>query len=439
MKFNLHKVVIVGKPNVGKSTLFNRIIQKRKAIVEKFGPTTRDRISAIVKWSDKTFELIDTPGLDFIVDRHACPLQDQIERQIIFAIKESDQLIFVCDAISGISQMDHKICYMLRKADKNIILAVNKVDSRNLMQKMYNFYSLGFGEPITISSLHGLGIGDLLDKVVNNIVRASTDTKGIGASREPIKLAVIGKPNAGKSSFVNGIIGEERITVSDIPGTTRDSIDTYFEKDGHSFIIIDTAGIRSKVKIKDAIVYFSILRTEESIKRSDVAVILLDAPLGITKEDHRIIDLVQKNQKPFILAINKWDLAEKEDVKKSGYERVIHKNVRFMYNAPIVFMSALKRSNLMEVINMSYELAKKSKKNFSTSDLNSILKSLEFNPTKLYSIRQIKNSPPEFEIVVKNQESIKNTDTSHLINVFRKKLNLEGVPIIIRFKKKIFA
>ncbi|MDO8602649.1 MAG: ribosome biogenesis GTPase Der [Candidatus Omnitrophota bacterium] len=434
-KYNFHKVVIVGRPNVGKSTLFNRILQRRKAIVEEFGPTTRDRIGAIVKWSGKTFELIDTPGLNFEKKENLSML---IEKQIMLGIKEADQLIFVCDAISGILQMDYKICEMLRKADKNVILAVNKVDSRNLMQKMSNFYSLGFGEPMTISSLHGLGIGDLLDKVVTNIVRVSADTKSAGASREPIKLAIIGKPNVGKSSFVNGILDEERITVSDIPGTTRDSIDTYFEKDKKSFTIIDTAGIRSKAKIKDAVTYFSILRTEETIKRSDVAVILIDAPLGITKEEHRIIDIVQKNFKPFILAINKWDLAEKEGIKKSGYEKVIRENIRFMYNAPIVFMSALKKSNLVEVVDKAYELAEKSRKNFSTSDLNSILKAVDFNPTKLYSIRQMRNSPPDFEIIVKNPEDIKSTEKSHLVNIFRKKLRLEGIPVIIKFRKKEF-
>ncbi|MBU1913433.1 MAG: ribosome biogenesis GTPase Der [Candidatus Omnitrophica bacterium] len=435
-KYNFHKVVIVGRPNVGKSTLFNRILQKRKAIVEEFGPTTRDRITAIVKWSGKTFELIDTPGLDFEKKENLSKL---IEKQIMFGIKEADQLIFVCDAISGILQMDYRICDMLRKADKSIILAVNKVDSRNLMQKMSDFYKLGFGEPMSISSLHGLGIGDLLDKVADNIVLGSSK----GPGREPVekhavKLAVIGKPNAGKSSFVNGVLEEDRITVSDIPGTTRDSIDTYFEKDRKSFVIIDTAGIRSKGKIKDAVTYFSILRTEETIKKSDVTVILIDAPLGITKEDHRIIDIVQKNFRPFILAINKWDLAEKEGVNKIGYEKVIRENVRFMYNASIVFMSALKKTNLAEVLDLAYELAEKTKKNFSTSDLNSILKSVEFNPTRLYSIRQMKNSPPEFEVIVKNPESIKTTDKSCLVNIFRKKLHLEGVPVIIKFRKKEF-
>ena len=455
-KFNLHKVVIVGRPNVGKSTLFNRIIKKRRAIVEGFGPTTRDRISAVANWSDKTFELIDTPGLDFAGDRHARPLQRLIEKQIMFGIKEADQIIFVCDAIDGILQMDHKICDMLRKTDKNVTLAVNKVDNRNIEQGMSDFYKLGFGEPVAISSLHGLGIGDLLDKVAHSIVRAkpnipvpseaegfSTSSKNIRLSREPleshaVKLAIIGKPNSGKSSFVNAILGEDRITVSDIPGTTRDSIDTYFEKDRCSFILIDTAGIRSKTKIKDAVTYFSILRTKESIKRSDAAVILADAPLGITKEDLKIIDIVQKNFKPFILAINKWDLAEKEAVKKSVYEKVIREHVRFMYNAPIVFISALKKSNLMEALNLAYDLAEKSRKNFSTSDLNAILKSIEFKPTRLYSVRQIKNSPPEFEIIAKNPEEIKTTDRSQLVNIFRKKLTLGGIPVIIKFRKKEF-
>ena len=435
-KFNFHKIAIVGRPNVGKSALFNRMIKQRKAIVEKFGPTTRDRISAIVKWSDKTIELIDTPGLDF--DKKE-DLSKLIERQIMLAVKEADQLIFVCDAIDGIMQMDQEICGMLRKTDKNITLAVNKVDSGSLTQKANDFYGLGFVEPMFISSLHGLGIGDLLDKITGNIIPASPASLRHGASRErAVKLAIVGKPNVGKSSFVNSILGEDRALVSEIPGTTRDSIDTYFEKDRQSFIIIDTAGIRSKAKIKDAVTYFSILRTEESIKRSDVTVIIADAPLGITKEEHRIIDIVQKNLKPFILAINKWDLAEKEGVKKIGYEKVIRENIRFMYNAPIVFISALKKINLAAAIDLAYELAEKTRKNFSTSDLNAILRSIEFNPTKLYSVRQIKNSPPEFEIIVKSPEAINNSEVSHLVNIFRKKLNLEGVPVVIKFRKKEF-
>jgi GTP-binding protein len=435
-KFNFHKIAIVGRPNVGKSALFNRIVKQRKAIVEKFGPTTRDRISAIVKWSDKTIELIDTPGLDF--DKKE-GLSKLIEKQIMLAVKEADQLIFVCDAIDGIMQMDQEICGMLRKTDKKITLAVNKVDSGNLTQKANDFYGLGFGEPMFISSLHGLGIGDLLDKITGNIVPAPLASLRYGVSREhAVKLAIVGKPNVGKSSFVNSILGEDRALVSEIPGTTRDSIDTYFEKDRQSFIIIDTAGIRSKAKIKDAVTYFSILRTEESIKRSDVTVIIADAPLGITKEEHRIIDIVQKNLKPFILAINKWDLAEKEGVKKIVYEKVIRENIRFMYNAPIVFISALKKINLAAAIDLAYELAEKTRKNFSTSDLNAILKSIEFNPTKLYSIRQIKNSPPEFEIIVKSPEAINDSEISHLVNIFRKKLNLEGVPVVIKFRKKEF-
>jgi GTP-binding protein len=434
-KFNFHKIAIVGRPNVGKSTLFNRMVKQRKAIVEKFGPTTRDRISAIVKWTDKTFELIDTPGLDFAEGDLTRPLQNLIEKQILLAVKEADQLIFVCDAIDGIMQMDQRICGLLRKTDKNITLAVNKVDSGSLTQKAEDFYGLGFGEPMFISSLHGLGIGDLLDKVTANIKQPDNRGRGL---EHAVKLAIVGKPNVGKSSFVNGILGEDRITVSDIPGTTRDSIDTYFEKDGKSFIIIDTAGIRSKSKIKDAVTYFSILRTEESIKRSDVTVLLADAPNGVTKEEHKIIDLVQKNFKPLILAINKWDLAEKENIKQIAYENVIRENIRFMYKAPIVFMSALKKTNLTEVIDLARELAETTRKNFSTSDLNAILKSIQFYPTRLYSIRQVKNSPPEFEIIAKSPEDINKAETNHLINIFRKKLKLEGVPVIIKLRKKQF-
>ncbi|MDP2921624.1 MAG: ribosome biogenesis GTPase Der [Candidatus Omnitrophota bacterium] len=432
IKSNLHKVAIVGRPNVGKSTLFNRILKKRKSIVEEFGPTTRDRISAIVNWSGKDFELIDTPGLDIEFKENLSAL---IEKQIMTAIKEADQIVFVCDGIDGILQMDHKICSMLRKTDKKIILAVNKVDNRGLAQKAQDFHSMGFGEPELISSLHGLGIADLLDKVVSNI----GETAGRNTEdRHAVKLAVIGKPNAGKSSFVNAILGEERITVSEIPGTTRDSIDIYFEKDRQAFIIIDTAGIRSKAKIKDAVTYFSILRTEESVKKSDVSLLIIDAPLGITKEDHKIIDLVQKSLRPFILVINKWDLAEKNDFKKNAYEKVIRESIRFIYNAPIVFISALRKHNLDEPLNLAYELSEKSKKNFSTSHLNEILRAIKFDSTRVYSIVQVRNSPIEFEIVVKNPEAIGNNDKGFFVNIFRKKLNLEGVPLIIRFKKKVF-
>ena len=423
-------VAIVGRPNVGKSALFNRIIQKRKAIVEKDGPTTRDRIGAIVSWSNKNFELIDTPGLDFEKKEN---LWIMVEKQIMLAVKEADQFIFVCDASGGVSQFDHKICSMLRKAGKKVTLVINKADTRELSGRKEEFYSLGFGEPLPVSALHGLGIGDLLDAVISGIEDAEKHLPRIS-----VRIAIIGRPNAGKSSFVNSLLGEDRITVSDVPGTTRDSINTYFERDKKSFIIIDTAGIRSKSKIKDAVTYFSILRTEESIKKSDVTVILADAPLGVRKEEHRIIDLVQENFKPFILAINKWDLAEKDKIRRGNYEKAVREGVRFMYNAPIIFISALKGENLLSVIDTAYELAEKSRKNFSTSDLNEILKAIQFNATKLYSIRQVKNSPPGFEIIVKNPEAILNTEKSHLVNIFRKKLNLEGVPVVIRFKRKVF-
>jgi len=436
-----YKVAIVGRPNVGKSTLFNRIIKQRKAIVERGGPTTRDRIAAVVSWSGREFELIDTPGMDLVGGGRDRPLQDIIEKQIMIAIKEADQIIFVCDAINGLTRMDHRICDLLRKSDRKVTLTLNKVDNAKIAEDMSDFYRLGFGEPVRISSLHGLGIADLLDKIITNIQTRRLDsiqTTRLDWYGKAVKLAVIGKPNAGKSSFVNAILGEERITVSEIPGTTRDSIDIYFEKDKLAFIIIDTAGIRSKSKIKDAVTYFSILRAEESVKKSDVSLVIIDAPLGITKEDHKIIDLVQKSLKPFIIVINKWDLAEKNDFKKNAYEKAIRENIRFIYNAPISFISALKNANLDEPLKLAYELAEKSRKNYSTSYLNEILKAIKFDATKLYSIRQVKNSPPEFEIVAKNPDTLGNNDKGYFINIFRKKLSLEGVPIIIRFKKKAF-
>ncbi|MFH1854736.1 MAG: ribosome biogenesis GTPase Der [Candidatus Omnitrophota bacterium] len=442
MKLNSHtfpKIAIIGRPNVGKSTLFNRILKRRKAIVEKGESTTRDRITGIVEHSGYTFELIDTGGVDFNKKKN---LFREVEKQIITAIHQSDEIIFVCDVKTGVMPLDQKICGLLRSFNKKVMLVVNKVDNNALLQNCMEFYSLGFGEPVPVSSIHGSGVWDLLDLVVSGAKALGRAEPRAGAGGQSLRsraqLAVVGRPNSGKSSFVNAVLGEERVIVSPEPGTTRDSVDSYFEIDGKGFVIIDTAGIRSKNKIKDDAMYYSIVRAEESIKKSNVVLILLDGMLGVTKEDFRIIGSVQKGLKPFIVGINKWDLCQKQGIKAKDYELAVRSALKFIYNTPILFMSALTGKNIKEGLDIAYALAEKSRTNFSTSRLNEILKQITIKATRLYSIRQARQRVPEFEIFAKNPSAIKDSDRRHIANILRKELELEGIPIKIIFKKKSF-
>jgi len=441
IKFNLPKVVIIGRPKVGKSSLFNCIIKKRKSVIEKYGNTTRDRVSSFVNWDDRDFELIDTPGLDSTLSDFA-GRKDSL-KQIDLAIKEANEILFICDGKVCPLPLDYKICSLIRKSGKPSILVVNKIDAKHSSEKLIEYYNLGMGDPLAVSALHRLGIADLLDTLTLKLKNCSVAAKlalpqGKTDTEQSTKIAIVGRPNVGKSSLVNKILGEERIVVSDIPGTTRDAIDTYFEKDGEKFIITDTAGMRSKRKIKDGATYFSILRTEGTIKRSDVAIILLDAPIGVTKEDHRIIDIVQKNFKPFVLAVNKWDLSKKEKIHKNEYEAVIRNNVRFIYNAPIVFISSLTGENTELLFKIAAALVEKSKKNFSSSELNKFLRVIPFSQTRIYSVRQVNSLVPEFEIIAKNPELVNESGRNYIINKLRQELGLEGIPIIVRFRKKVF-
>lgn len=437
---SLPKIVIVGRPNVGKSTLFNRVIRKRKAIVEKAEATTRDRISEIVIYCGYTFELVDTGGVEF---NNKKDLFRQVERQVIEAVKQADVVLFVCDAKDGVMPLDQRIGYLLRSFNKKIILVINKADNKNLLQNSLEFYSLGFGEPVAVSSIHGSGVGDLLDVVYLDLTKMGKaepcpDSGNGQGPALPVKLSVVGRPNSGKSSLINTILGEERVIVSPEPGTTRDSVDTYFEKNGKRFILIDTAGIRSKGKIKDEVTYFSIVRTENSIKRSDAILVLLDGVLGVTKEDYRIIDLVQSYMKPFVLAVNKWDLCLEKGLRVKDYELAIRGSLKFIYNAPVLFISALTGTNVEKVLDSLCALTEKTRKNFSTSRLNDILRQIKIKSTRLYSIRQAKNSLPEFDILVKKPTAINESDRRCVINILRSELNLGGVPIKINFRKKQF-
>lgn len=425
------KIAIIGRPNVGKSTLFNRIAGRRRAIVERAESTTRDRITEIVNYAGRSFEIIDTGGLDFFNKKD---IPAQVEKQVMTAVKQADRIIFVCDIKTGATPLDHRIGELLRRFNKKVTLVVNKADNKKLSETSIEFYSLGFGEPLAVSSLHGLGVGDLLDLIITGFEPDS----GFRGSGDAVKLAVVGRPNSGKSSFVNSVLGEERVIVSPEPGTTRDSVDTCFEVRGKRFVIIDTAGIRSRGKIKDDVTYFSIVRTEESVKRSDVVLVILDGMVGVTKEDFRIIALAQNYMRPLALAVNKWDLCVKRGVKEKDYESAIRRSLRFIYYAPVLFVSALTGKDVQKALDVSYTLAKKAQTNFSTSLLNEILRHVAIRATRLYSVRQINNAAPEFEIIAKAPSAINDHERRHIANILRKELGLDGIPIKISFKKKKF-
>lgn len=431
-KMPLPKIIIVGRPNVGKSTLFNRMVKRRKAIVEKAESTTRDRISEVIDHEGCLFELSDTGGVD-LSNKQDIP--EQVEGQVFSAVKQADKIILVCDAKTGVVPLDRKISEFLRRFNKKIILVVNKVDNRELLQNNLEFYSLGLGEPVQVSALHGSGVGDLLDIIARDIKPGG---EALNCHLSTIRLTVAGRPNSGKSSFVNSVLGEERVIVSPEPGTTRDSVDTYFERQGEKFVIIDTAGMRSKGKIKDEVTYLSIVRTEESIKKSDVVLLLMDGIEGVTKEDFRIISVLQDSLRPFALAVNKWDLCRKEGVKAKDYESAIRKSLRFIYNAPVIFMSALTGEKVSNALDTVSELAKKSRMNFSTSRLNEILKQISIKTTRLYSISQVKNTIPEFEIIAKKPSVINEPEKRHVMNILRKELELDGIPVKLNFRKKRF-
>ena len=436
MKINKHKltkIVIVGRPNVGKSTLFNRILGRRRAIVQESLSTTRDRISCIVEYNNTFFELIDTGGIDFDNKKTFSSL---VKKQVMIGVEEADDIIFVCDARTGPTSLDYRICDMLRKTGKRLFLAINKIDNEAVRQKALDFYDLGIGDPIPVSGLHGVGIADLLDKV--RCAGTRPLSKHYVNHDLLIKLAVVGRPNSGKSSFVNSLSGNERVIVSNESGTTRDSVDIYLEKDGRCFIVIDTAGMRSKGKIRDDVTYFSILRTEDSIKRSDIVVVLLDGAIGLTKEDYRIIDIVQKAKKPFVVAVNKWDIARSHGFNMYEYKSAVKRDLKFIYDAPILFTSALKNKNVLEVIDEAMRLTESSRRNFSTSMLNELLKTIPVNKSKIYSIRQMKDSIPVFEIIAKNPRLIETSVKKFIVNTLRKRLKLEGVPVDVRYRVKTF-
>ncbi len=432
-------VAIVGRPNVGKSTLFNNLIGDKVAIVDDMPGVTRDRLYRDAEWSGAEFVIVDTGGLE---PRNNDFMMTKIKEQAEVAMNEADVILFVVDGKGGLNPLDHEIAYILRKKNKPVILCVNKIDNFNEQQEdVYDFYGLGFEYLVPISGAHKVNLGDMLDIVVDIIGRLEFPEE----DEDVLKLAVIGKPNAGKSSLMNRLAGEERTIVSDIAGTTRDAIDTLIEYKDNKYMIIDTAGIRRKSKIEESLEYYSVLRAIKTIKRADVCILMLDAKEGLTEQDKRIAGIAAEELKPIIIVMNKWDLVDKSTHTMKKVREELYAELPFLSYAPIEFISALtgqRTTNLLEISDKIYE---EYTKRISTGLLNTVLKDaiLMNNPPtrkgrviKINYATQVSVAPPKFVLFCNYPELIHFSYARYIENKFREAFGFEGTPIMISFEKK---
>lgn len=426
-------IAIVGRPNVGKSLLFNRITEKKAAIVENTPGVTRDRIYGDAEWRGKPFLVVDTGGIE---PRSNDQILRFMRQQALIAIDHASVVILVTDIRTGLTAADQEVAAMLKKAKKPVVLAVNKIDSPGEPPaEFYEFYNLGLGDPIGISAMHGNGTGDLLDACFAHLPAGAWEGP---AQEEGVKVAVIGKPNAGKSSLVNFVTGEERVIVSDIPGTTRDSIDSRILRDGEVYTFIDTAGIRRKSKVDEAIERFSVMRAQMAIERADVCVLMIDASTGITDQDTKIAGLAHDAGKAAIIAVNKWDLIEKETGTQSEYEKKIRTELSYMPYAPMIFLSAktgLRVENLFALIRKVYAA---STTRITTGNLNAILADATARvqpPTdkgrrlKIFYMTQAGIQPPTFVCFCNDSRLFHFSYVRYLENQIRQAYPLEGTPV----------
>ncbi len=432
---------IVGRPNVGKSTLFNKLIGERISIVEDTPGVTRDRIYAEGEWLSKKFILIDTGGIE---PQNDDIILEQMRRQAEIAMEMSDAVIFMVDVKSGMTSADKDIAAMLKRSGKPIVLVCNKVDNiGDVPMGFYEFYNLGLEDPIAISSTHGLGTGDLLDKLFSYVDFEAADDEDDDA----IKVAVIGKPNVGKSSLINKILGENRVIVSNIAGTTRDAIDTPYERDGQKYIFIDTAGMRKKGKIDEAIERYSVVRSLAAIDRCDVVLMLIDAQEGVTEQDTKIAGYAHNQGKASIVVVNKWDLVEKETNTMENYRKEVQNGLAYMMYAPVAFVSALTGSRLSKIFDLIKYVNEQHAMRISTGVLNDILNeaitkvqppSDKGKRLKVMYITQASTKPPTFVLFVNDRELCHFSYVRYIENQIRETFGLEGTPIkfIIRERGK---
>ncbi len=425
-------VAVVGRPNVGKSTFFNYLAGSRISIVEDTPGVTRDRIYTEVEWRSRKFTMIDTGGIEPYSEDI---IMQQMKRQAEIAIETADVIIFMVDAKDGMTATDKEVATMLRKSHKPIVLTVNKVDRvGDPPPEVYEFYNLGMGDMIVISSVHGLGMGDVLDAVYEHF----PDENNEEDDDETIKVAVVGKPNAGKSSLINSILGEDRVIVSNIPGTTRDAIDTHVEKDGQKFTFIDTAGIRKRSKINENIEKYSAIRSWTAIERADVCLIMIDAEDGVTEQDTKIAGYAHQQGKASIIVINKWDLIEKQTGTLEEYRKTVHEKLGFMTYAPVIFISAKTGQRVNKIYELIKFVADQAAFRISTGMLNDLVyeavamvqpPSDKGKRLRIYYMTQASIKPPTFIIFVNDLELFHYSYERYLENQLRKSFGFEGTPI----------
>ena len=435
---NKSKVAIVGRPNVGKSTIFNRIIEERLSIVEDKPGVTRDRIYANAEWLGKEFSLIDTGGITL----EDLPLDLAIKSQAEIAMEEADVIIFTVDIRDGITPLDEDIAQMLYRSNKPIVLALNKTDNPELRENQYEFYSLGLGEPFPISGTHGLGLGDLLDEVVSHFRDDSEDDYDDSV----IRFSLIGRPNVGKSSLVNKILGEQRVIVSKVEGTTRDAIDTPFtDEEGQEFVIIDTAGIRKRGKVYESTEKYSVLRALSAIERSDVVLCVIDAETGIIEQDSRVFSYAHDAGKSIIVLVNKWDTLEKDTNTMRDFELDIRQRFKFLEYAPILFVSAKTGERLHRLPELVKSVYNNRMQRVQSSVLNDVLMdAIAMNPTprvnkkelKIFFMTQVAVGPPTFVVFVNDEELLHFSYRRFLENQLRENFDFRGTPIKIIPRKR---
>jgi GTP-binding protein len=431
-------VAITGRPNVGKSTLFNRLLEQRKAIVDDVSGVTRDRQYGVADWNGKNFNVIDTGGF---VPESDDVFEQEIKKQVLIAVEEANAIIFMTDTATGITSLDESMADLLRRSVKPVFLVVNKVDNSDRLLEAAEFYSLGFENIYFISAMSGSGTGDLLDAIANLVPK--TD-EGVSETSLP-KFAIIGQPNVGKSSLLNALVGTERTIVSDIAGTTRDSIHTHYKLFRKEFILIDTAGIRRKTKVHEDLEFYSVIRAIKAMDEADVCLLLLDAEKGLTAQDLNIFSLAVKKGKGLVVVVNKWDLIEKETNSSRDYAVKLKERFAPFTDLPIIFISAKEKTRIFKVIETALEVFENRTRKIPTSKLNDVmLKAVENyhapvvrgNAIKIKYVSQLPTPVPSFAFFSNYPDDIKQPYRNYLENQMRKSFQLEGVPIRIYFRKK---
>jgi GTP-binding protein len=435
-------LAITGRPNVGKSTFFNRLLEQRKAIVDDVSGVTRDRQYGVSDWNGKSFNVIDTGG--FVPDSDDV-FETEIRKQVAIAIEEANAIVFMTDAATGITHLDDAMAGMLRKSSKPVFLVVNKVDNNDRMLAASEFYSLGFEKIFFISSASGSGTGELLDAVTELIPQRDEEIESEENKEHIPKFAIIGQPNVGKSSLLNSLIGQERTIVSDIAGTTRDTIHTHYKMFQKEFVLIDTAGIRKKAKVHEDLEFYSVIRAIKAMDEADVCLILIDATRGITAQDVSIFSLAARKGKGIVVLVNKWDLVEKETNTARDYEATLKQKLAPFTDVPVLFISAKEKTRIFKAMEIALEVAESKNRKIPTSELNeTILKAIASyhppvvrgNPVKIKYVTQLPTAVPSFAFFCNFPDDVKQPYKNYLENQLRQQFNFKGVPVRLFFRKK---